>query len=256
MKKLLITFIFILVVVVIISPLVLISLGRLKSPIDVAASKTAKAPLARGFSTTISPNYIPESGTGMTQTDAVKKQSAEVKEAEECFSQSEPQFDVSYNVTKKEGEKTLLKLPESFEWYIEGFALKEIPDIRENVGSDGLGVGLFKLSDICAPKQNEYLRIVNDSGIVLKIFKNADAVLTEKGVMTINTLPCYWYIFETNPHLYLDGSKPNNKYAAALHTVYNGREYRFFFRGSSAVYKTSREFLKQVQTWVSGFQYH
>ncbi len=78
--------------------------------------------------------------------------------------------------------------------------------------------------------------------------------LTDKGIVTINNLSYYWYLFEAKDRIY---KNPGDTlyYGVIFSGLSDNKLYTFTGLGTSKQYGTARDFLTQHQIFLSGVRY-
>ena len=240
MKKIFFAILAILVLVIIVLPLIYISLGKLKSPVDLISENITKQTFANQ-------NYVPEQAD---PTDPDQKiPSAFDDELEVACEKTEINLkaeDISqYQVTGSSSKYIATSTDFAFTWTLPGSWEK--PSDKKILNSSGfplyitggsatssiltLGMYAKKNSD---QKCNEYVKktfnTMHDSNRFLSKYDwdKAGFSLREKGLITIRGIAYYWYGFE-------DMRKVENGYLVIFNSYKNGVEYGTSFMGYKKV---------------------
>ncbi len=282
MKHAIITLIIVFLFVLIVVPLIFIALGKLKNPIDLfALSKVGNSGAVTKQPNFISPNYIPESGNASktrSTSDSYKKL---VDDVNNCFKKesihivSDEYFSLaklpdeqasaqtSVQSSAPSSDERALNIKNNFTGtsrFFDGFY--PTVETQKSIGSkpNTLSTTGFITRPGCAANGTSPTNLLtgfNDTGILMQRMAQNELNgfdFTNKGLVTINGIAYYWYLFEDKNRLY---AQPDDEvfYAAMYSTLWNSIYYIHTFEGSSLTFGTSRDFLNQTQLFLSGTVY-
>ena len=263
MKHALITLIIVFIFVLLVVPLLYISLGKLKNPVDLfALNKVSNSAGVTQKTNFITPNYVPESGS-LSKTIASSEGEKKLREdIDYCFSDSVQWISKDY-ISLKKSSNSRLNVKNNVTGitrYFEGFyptieTEKSIKNAENSIISQ-----IFVTKPGCAVNgtspQNLHIAF-NDTGEYMKRMgeKESDTYdFTNKGLTTINGLQYYWYQFENKDRIY---ANPGDElfYMVLYNTYFNGAYHTHQFFGSSRMFGTVRDFLNQTQVFLAGTVY-
>lgn len=269
MKHALITLIVVFIFVLIVVPLLYISLGKLKNPVDLfALNKVQKTGGMTQKSNFITPNYIPESGSVGKVSQVSESYAKRIEDVNSCFSKDSLQTISKEYISLTKSDSTRLSVKNNVTGtirYFEGFYPKietEISFLKlEN--SNLMSTMAFLVRPGCATQgtpDSELLLSLNDLGMFQDRISNTPVDMydfTNKGLTNINGLPYYWYLYEHKSRLLYHPSDETKErfYIATYSTYANGVFYSHAFMGSSITFGTSRDFLNKTQYFLSGITY-
>ncbi len=270
MKHAIITLIIVFIFVLIVVPLIYISLGKLKNPVDLfALNKVGNAGLATKKSNFISPNYIPESGgSGEIESMTSERYKQVLGDVDNCFSEENliTHSEEFFALEKKEGSKQNIKNNQTgTSRYFENFF--PTPETEKTAARTGnaLSATAMSLRPGCAKYEKDTTKLLAafyDGGV----YRARSAInsrgnitesheLTNQGLVTINGLQYYWFLYEDKNRIYF-GPDDEVFYIAFYTTPVGDLIYRTMSMGSSVTYKNSpRAFLNQTQAFLGGTVY-
>ncbi|MDQ5912390.1 MAG: hypothetical protein QG568_605 [Patescibacteria group bacterium] len=264
MKHALVTLLIVFIFVLIVVPLIYISLGKLKNPVDLfALSKISNSGAVTKQSNFISPNYIPESGSASKTQSTSEQYKKLIEDVDACFSGDSLYFvsNEYFSIEKKEGSKLNIKnnLTGTARFF-DGFYPTAETEKSLSAKDNTMTTNSFIIRPDCAKngtKSSELLSGFNDAGVLMDRMTRDDLQdydFTNKGLTTINGISYYWYLFENKDRLY---ARPGDEvfYAAMYSAYYDNLYYLHTFEGSSLTYGTPRDFLNQTQTFLGGTVY-
>ncbi len=253
MKKFIIFLVFVIVLSIIVLPLILVGLGRLKNPVDQFAQNSAPGRVqGGGGAQTI--NYIPQSGTFAGPSSASLQRQETLKQVAACFSGSTHEVEARYAVTENEEKKNLLKISGAAEWTLNGYELKQVP-MTGSLGSQGFTLDVFQMNPACELSDAQLLAELHDSGEFSRLVDTDGFTLTNQGASRISGLEYRWKLYELNTQLDLRSAKKDNSFSAIYHAFYGKRLISFQFHGTTKVFANERDFLRQTQAWLTGVRY-
>lgn len=270
MKHAVITLIIVFLFVLIVVPLVYISLGKLKNPVDLfALNKVGNSGMATQKSNFISPNYIPESGgSGEVESMTSERYKQVLGDVDNCFSDANliTHSEEFFALEKKEGFKQNIKNNQTgTSRYFENFFPTPENETTVDRTGDALMTATRSLRPGCAKHEKntgKLLQAFYDGGVYRERMAATDRdrtidthELTNQGVVTINGLQYYWFLYEDKNRIYY-APTDEASYVALYTTSLGDIIYRTISMGSSLTYKNSpRAFLNQTQVFLGGTVY-
>lgn len=270
MKHAVITLIIVFLFVLIVVPLIYISLGKLKNPVDLfALNKVGNSGMATQKSNFISPNYIPESGgSGEVESMTSERYKQVLEDVDNCFSDANliTHSEEFFALEKKEGVKQNIKNNQTgTSRYFENFFPTPENETTVDRTGDALMTATRSLRPGCAKHEKntgKLLQAFYDGGVYRDRMAATDRdrtiathELTNQGIVTINGLQYYWFLYEDKNRIYY-APTDETSYVALYTTSLGDIIYRTISMGSSLTYKNSpRAFLNQTQVFLGGTVY-
>jgi ABC-type glycerol-3-phosphate transport system permease component len=270
MKHAIITLIIVFLFVLIVVPLMYIALGKLKNPVDLfALNKVGNSGFATQKSNFISPNYVPESGrSGEVESATSERYKQILEDVNNCFSEENviTYSEEYFALEKREGSKQNIKNNQTgTSRYFENFY--PTPETEKTVDRTGNAIATeaMSLRPGCAKYEKDTAKLlaafydggvyrarsaINSSGNITESHE-----LTNQGLVIINGLQYYWFLYEDKNRIYF-GPDDEVFYLAFYTTSVGDVIYRTMSMGSSLTYKnSSRAFLNQTQVFLGGTVY-
>jgi ABC-type glycerol-3-phosphate transport system permease component len=259
MKKILIFFIAIIVLVIIVLPLIYVALGKLKSPVDTISEDITKQTFAYQ-------NYVPDQAEPVDpNTRDLNKFDNEFEKTCEKTEINMKNEDVSqYQVTGTSSKYIATSTDFTFNWNLPG--VWEKPSDKKILNSSGfplyitggtatsskltLGMYAKKNSDQkCADYFKRMFGEMHDSNRFLSKYDwdKAGFNLREKGLINVRGVAYYWYGFDDTRKEDLD---LGNGYLVIFNTYKNGVEYGISFMGYKKVNNSYRNIVNTATQYV------
>ncbi|HEY1037558.1 MAG TPA: hypothetical protein VGE62_03155 [Candidatus Paceibacterota bacterium] len=251
MKKPIIFLVFLIALTVVVLPLVLVGLGKLRNPVDQFASRSATNALSGGGVTTV--NYIPASGTYIGTTTARQEFAELDRNATECVAGGSEEVMAHFMLTKNEEKKNTLKILSLAEWTINGYEAKKIS--ATTAVHEGVAVGVISVSPDCKVNDSQLLSHLYDGGKFELGFAPKGETVTNQGVSRINGVEYRWKLYEANTGLDLSSAKKENSFTATYGAFYGRHLLSFVFIGNTKVHANERDFLRYTQGMMANVRY-
>lgn len=278
MKHALAVLIVIFVLVLIVLPLIYISLGKVKSPID-KITVGSQGPLT-------GQNYIPVT---RDQADPTKiynpDDQFDLKVEKECNASgsSITPKDVTTLFNQKEKKASITSDTYKFTWNLLGIYDKTVPygskgstsavlfgggETPETYLSMTLWAGKYNTKE-CIDYYAKKFAAYHDSGRFLKDvnWEKQGLLLMEKGLIRINGYSYYWYMFEdvrkrgeavddseTGGSLLTENKLSNQTFTVLYETYNNGIKFRTSFTGDRAQNKSYRNIQQAANKYLGGLK--